>query len=97
MRIISRKRLRDFWTLHSDAEQPLQTWYEDTKRANWQTPNDLKSRYRNASILANNRVVFNIKGNTYRLVGAINYQRGIVSLRFLGTHHEYDQIDATTI
>jgi mRNA interferase HigB len=97
MRIISRKLLRDFWTLHPDAEQPLQTWYEDTKRANWQTPNDLKSRYRNASILANNRVVFNIKGNTYRLVGAINYQRGIVYLRFLGTHHEYDQIDATTI
>lgn len=90
MRIISRKRLRDFWTLHPDAEQPLQTWYEDTKRANWQTPNNLKSRYRNASILANNRVVFNIKGNTYRPVGAINYQRGIVYLRFLGTHHEYD-------
>jgi len=97
MRIISRKRLREFWERHSDAQQPLQAWYADVKQADWQTPADIKKVYRNASIAANNRVIFNIKGNKYRLVVVVQYRYGIVYIRFVGTHQEYDKIDATTI
>jgi mRNA interferase HigB len=97
MRIISRKRLRDFWERHPNARQALQAWYIDVKQANWQTPADIKNVYRNASIVANNRVIFNIKGNRYRLVVVVQYQYGIVYIRFVGTHQEYDKIDATTI
>ena len=97
MRIISRKALREFWEWHPDTQQALQAWYADTKQATWRTPADIKRVYRNASIIANNRVVFNIKGNRYRLVVAINYEYGIVYVRFVGTHDEYDRIDAATI
>ncbi|HTT36380.1 MAG TPA: type II toxin-antitoxin system HigB family toxin [Burkholderiales bacterium] len=97
MRIISRKALRDFWSRHPDAEQPLRSWFDDVKRAKWRGPGDLKAVYRNASFVANNRVVFNIKGNNYRLIVAINYAVGIVYIRFVGTHGQYDRIDAATI
>ena len=97
MRIISRRALREFWQQHSDAEQPLQTWYDRVKSASWKTPADVKADYRNASFLKNNRVVFNIKGNSYRLVTAIRYQPGIVYIRFIDTHAAYDKIDAATI
>jgi mRNA interferase HigB len=97
MRIISRKALREFWEQHPDARQALQAWYVDAKRAIWRTPADIKSVYRNASIVANNRVVFNVKGNRYRLVVAVQYEYGIVYIRFVGTHQEYDRIDAATI
>jgi len=97
MRIIARKTLREFWTKHPDAQQPLLAWYDDAKRAQWRTPTDIKRVYRNASVLPNNRVVFNIKGNTYRVVVAIHYDFGIVFIRFIGTHAEYDRVDATTI
>ncbi len=97
MRIISRKTLREFLEQHPDTEQSLKAWYHDTKRANWKTPADIKDAYRNASFVGNNRVVFNIKGNQYRLVVAIQYQHGIIYVRFVGTHAEYDKIDASTI
>lgn len=97
MRIIARKALREFWKNHSSAQKPLQAWYADTKQARWKNPNDVKRVYRNASIVGNNRVVFNIKGNDYRLVAAINYDFGIVYIRFVGTHAEYDKIDVTTV
>ena len=97
MRIISRKALRDFWAKHADAEQPLRAWFDDAKRAKWRGPGDIKSVYRNASLVGNNRVVFNIKGNDYRLIVAINYVAGIVYIRFVGTHSQYDRIDAATI
>jgi mRNA interferase HigB len=97
MRIISRKTLREFWERHPDARQPLQAWYADVKHAAWKTPADIKDTYRNASVVANNRVVFNIKGNKYRLVIAIQYEFGIVYIRFVGTHQEYAKIDVTTI
>jgi len=97
MRIISRKRLREFWEKHPDAREQLQAWYADVRGAKWTSPADIKDVYRNASILESNRVVFNIKGNRYRLVAAIQYQFGIVYIRFVGTHQEYDRIDATTI
>ncbi len=97
MRIIARKTLRTFWERYPDAEQALKAWYHDTQHATWTTPNDIRQGYATASIIANNRVVFNIRGNHYRLVVAINYAYQIVYIRFVGTHHDYDQIDAATI
>jgi mRNA interferase HigB len=97
MRIIALSKLRDFWEMHPKAELPLRTWYAETSRADWQSPADVKRVYRHASFLANNRVVFNIKGNDYRLVAAIHYNRGLLYIRFVGTHAEYDRIDATRI
>jgi len=97
MRIISRRILREFWEKHPDAAIPLQTWFHDVGRAIWTGPADIKAVYRNASFLANNRVVFNIKGNHYRLVVLVVYQHGVVYIRFVGTHEEYDRIDAATI
>jgi mRNA interferase HigB len=97
VRVIALKTLRAFWEHHLNARQSLQAWYQDVIRATWKSPADIKSVYRNASILANNRVVFNIKGNRYRLVVAVQYQFGIVYIRFVGTHSEYDKIEATLI
>lgn len=97
MRVISRKALRLFWESHVDAQQALQAWYADVKRAQWKSPADIKKAYRNASIIANNRVVFNVKGNKYRVIVAVQYKFKIVFIRFVGTHHEYDQVDAATI
>ena len=97
MRIISRKKLRIFWTQYPDAQSSLEAWYADVKQADWKTPAEIKNIYRNASFVANNRVVFNIKGNKYRLVVALQYEYGIVYIRFVGTHPEYDKIDATAI
>ena len=97
MRVILRKALGGFWTIHPDAQQALQAWFADVKQADWGSPAEIKAIYRNASIVANNRVVFNIKGNKYRLVVAIQYEFKIVYIRFIGTHQEYDKIDVTTI
>ena len=94
---ISRKALRGFWERHPDARQALLAWYADARFANWRNPADIKRVYRNASIVANNRVVFNIKGNRYCLVVAINYEHGVVYIRFVGTYGDYDRIDAATI
>ena len=89
--------MKDFWKRRGDAEQPLRAWFKEAKEATWQSPMDIKARYASASILPNNRVVFNIKGNDYRLVVSIRYDSAIVFIRFVGTHSEYDTIDATTI
>lgn len=97
MQIISRRMLREFWEKHPDATVPLQTWFHDVKRAVWDSPADIKAIYKNASFAANNRVVFNIKGNRYRLVVVVVYQHGVVYIRFVGTHEEYDRIDAATV
>jgi mRNA interferase HigB len=97
MRVIALGTLRTFWENYPDARQPLLAWYDDVRHAVWQSPNDIKSVYRNASIIANNRVVFNIKGNDYRLIVAVNYRFGIVYIRFVGSHKGYDRIDATTV
>ncbi|MBR9861720.1 type II toxin-antitoxin system HigB family toxin [bacterium] len=96
-RIISKKSLREFWQKNSDSEQYLKTWYETAKNANWKSPSDVKLTYANASILKDGRVVFNIKGNSYRLVVKFNYTRQWAFIRFVGTHKDYDKIDANTI
>jgi len=97
MRIVSRKALREFWEKHPDARQPLQAWYADVRHAGWKSPTDIKNVYHTASFVAGNRVVFNIKGDRYRVVVAVQYPHGIVYIRFVGTHQEYDKIDATTV
>jgi len=97
MRIISRRRLVEFWEVHPDTEQPLRAWYTETKKASWNSPAEIKEIYRSVSILSNNRVVFNIKGNTYRLIVVVEYSQGKMFIRFVGTHAEYDRIDATSI
>jgi mRNA interferase HigB len=93
----SRWRLLEFRESHPDAEQPLRAWYAEVKRANWKSPAEIKTTYRNASILPGKRVVFNIKGNSYRLVVLVEYSQGKIFIRFVGTHAEYNRIDATTI
>lgn len=97
MKIISVKTLRDFWSVNPDAEQPLKAWADEVSKATWKSPADIKAQFRSASILKNRRVVFNIKGNDYRLIVAIAYQREWMFVKFLGTHKEYDAIDADTI
>jgi len=97
MRVFSKKILRDYWEKHAAAKAGLQAWYEDALRVEWRSPADIKRTYANASILVDNRVVFNIQGNAYRLVVKIHYDRGFVYVRFFGTHAEYDRIDAETV
>lgn len=97
MRVIAKKILRKFWEKHGDAEEQLKTWYKEASKANWTSPADIKEEYAKASTLKGGRVVFNICGNKYRLVVNINYMRGWVFIRFIGTHMDYDKIDANTI
>ncbi len=97
MRIIAKKTLRQFWECHPDAEEPLLAWYREVEQEDWDTPAKVKAKYRNASIVANNRVVFNIKGNDYRLVVKVNYSYRVVYIRFVGTHAEYDKIDVERV
>ncbi|MFM7014957.1 MAG: type II toxin-antitoxin system HigB family toxin [Bacteroidota bacterium] len=97
MRVISKKTLRDFWLKHVDCEEQLKSWHKEAEEAHWKTPKDIKKEYPSASFLADNRVVFNIKGNHYRLIVKINYDFSIVWIRFVGTHTEYDKINALTI
>lgn len=97
MRIIAKKILRDFWKEHPDSEQQLKAWYQETSKAEWGTPNKIKIEYPTASFLPDNRVVFNIKGNHYRLIVKINYDYQMIWIRFIGTHDEYDKINAKTI
>ena len=97
MRIIARSTLKLFWIKYTDAEQPLKAWFEIIKASIWEKPNDIKEVFRSADVLSNNRVVFNIKGNKYRLIVSVRYDLKIVYVRFIGTHAEYDKIDAVNI
>ena len=97
MRVISRRKLREFWERHVDAEEPLLAWYREVEKEDWDTPAKVKAKYPNSSILGSNRVVFNIKGNTYRLVVKINYPKRIVFIRFVGTHAEYDRVNVREV
>lgn len=97
MRIIALSTLKAFWEKHPDAELPLRSWYAEASRAKWKTPADIKTAYRSASFIANRRVVFNIKGNDHLLVVAVKYGLGLMYIRFIGTHNQYDKIDVEKI
>jgi mRNA interferase HigB len=97
MRIISRKTLRDFYEKHSDSKAPLEAWFHEAVAAKWTSPTDIKLRYPSADVLPGNRVVFNIKGNSYRVIVKIHYNTSIVFIRHIGTHADYDKIDAESI
>lgn len=93
MRVISRKTLKKFWTKHPQAENSLKAWFAEGEKALWNTPQDIKNHYRSADFLKDNKVVFNISGNKYRLIVQINYNFKIVYIKFVGTHKEYDKIN----
>ena len=97
MRIIAKSTLRAFWEAHAGAEEPLLAWFREVDKADWSGPAEVKEKYGNASIVADNRVVFNIKGNDYRLVVKINYPYRVVYIRFIGIHAEYDKIDVEEV
>ena len=97
MRIVSRKALKEFAARFPDAEGQLDAWFHEARKARWQTPADIKAKYGSASILKDSRVVFNICGNKYRIVVKINYKNGIMFIRFIGTHGEYNQINAEEV
>ncbi len=99
MRIISRKALRQFWeqAKYRDAEQPLKAWFREVLKADWASPAEVKRAFRNANIIGNSRIVFNIAGNKYRLVVRANYPYRILYIRFIGTHEQYDQIDVSNV
>ena len=93
----ARKSFRGAWDKYPDAEQPLLAWYREVEQEDWDTPAKVKEKYRSASIVGDNRVVFNIKGNDYRLLVKINYPYCVVYIRFVGSHAEYDRIDVEEI
>jgi mRNA interferase HigB len=97
MRIIAVRTLPDFWTRpgRGDSESPLRAWVHVVKAADWSSPADVKQMFRSADILPNDRIVFNIDGDKYRLVVAVHYRGKRAFVRFIGTHTEYDRIDAT--
>jgi mRNA interferase HigB len=97
MRIIAKSTLREFWEKHNDAEVPLKTWHKIVEKQNWKNTHDIKQIYGDASIIGSNRVVFNIKGNNYRLVVYIVFKVQKVFVWFIGTHKQYDHIDVRTI
>jgi mRNA interferase HigB len=99
MRIISRGTLKAFWrkSEYKDAEQPLKEWYQEARKADWKSPNNVKEHYGSASIIANNRNVFNIAGNKYRLIVAMNYKYHCIYVCFVGTHKQYDKINAAEV
>lgn len=97
MRIVAKRTLRTYWQSEPRAEQPLKAWYAMAAKAHWSSPTDVKATYGTASIVGNDRVVFNIAGNKYRLVVRFDYAYGIGFVRFVGTHAEYDRIDAANI
>ncbi len=97
MRVIAVSTLRAFWERYPDAEQPLKAWYEEATSASWSQPADTKAQYRSASVLKNRRVVFNIKGNDYRLIVAIAYKLQIVCVKLVGGHKGYDAVDAQAV
>jgi len=94
VRIIAISTLRQFFEVHADAEEPIKAWFQEARAADWATPHQVKAMYRNASVLGDNRIAFNIAGNKYRLIVKFNYACRIGYVRFIGTHAEYDRISA---
>jgi mRNA interferase HigB len=96
-RIFAKSTLRLFWEKYPDSEQYLKTWYDTAMSSEWKTPGDVTRSYATASVLKDSRIVFNIKGNSYRLVAKFNYEKQWIFIRFIGSHTEYDKIDANKI
>lgn len=97
MRVIAKRTLVQFYENHADAKTPLLAWHDFVLKSEWKTPQDIKNDFATASFVGNNLVVFNIGGNNYRLVVEIAYQIGVVWVKFIGTHSDYDKIDVETI
>jgi mRNA interferase HigB len=97
MRIIARRALREFWLQNPRAQKPLEAWFGEVSKAGWDGPQAIKRSYRHASFVVDNRVIFNIGGNKYRLVVHVNYEYGIVYIKFIGSHKDYDLIDPETV
>lgn len=98
MNVYNRSTIIEFYTKHADAKIPLEVWYDEIISGNWKSPNALKKVFGgNLSILKNSRVVFDIKGNDYRLIAVINYENQWLFIKFIGTHSEYDKIDANSV
>ncbi len=99
MRVIAKNTIKKFWEqpAYQDAKGPLESWYAEAIKANWTSPQAIKAQYRHASICNNNRVVFNIGGNKYRLVVEMQYRAGIAWIKFVGTHAQYDLINVETV
>ncbi len=100
MRVIAKRTLRQFWQTSSrcaDAQGPIEAWHAEALKASWRNPQEVKAQFRSASILKGGRVVFNIAGNKYRLVVSIDYERQACFVKFIGTHEQYDSIDAETV
>ena len=99
MRLIAKSTLVKFWSqpVFADSKASLQSWLDEVLKADWKTPQNIKDQYSSASICGNNRVVFNIAGNKYRLVVEMQYRAGIIWVKFLGTHEQYDQIKVETV
>lgn len=97
MRVIKRKTLIDFWTSHADAKEAVEAWYHEARKARWKSYQDIKRHYATADMVPKDRVVFDLRGNTYRLIVHIHYRTGIVFIRFIGTHAEYDRVNASRI
>ena len=97
MRVIAISALREFWEKHPDSEQALKEWYVKTSRASWRSLADMRNDFNSVDYVGNQRYVFNIKGNHYRLVVAVKFTPSLVYIRFVGTHDEDDKIDVSTI
>lgn len=97
MRVLSKRIVREFWQKNPDSKQQLKSWFSNAEKSEWQTPNQVKEELPQSRLIPGNRVIFNLKGNHYRIVVKINYKYGIMWIRFIGTHNEYDKIDPTKI
>jgi len=97
LRVIAKKTLREFWLKHPNCKEQLKSWFAEAENGEWANPNYVKDKFPNSRILPDNRVIFNIKGNEIRLVVKINYKDGMIWIRFIGTHEEYNKIDSTKI
>ncbi len=97
MRVIAKRALREFWENHADSEQALRAWYQIADKADWATPADVLSEFPRSSIVGSNKIVFKIRGNEYRLIVEVNYKFRRIWIRFIGTHAEYDKVNAERV
>ncbi len=97
MRVITKRTLKTFWGKHSDCEQQLLSWYKTAKQAKWKSYEELKQQFGTCKIVGEDRIIFKIKGNKYRLIVKITFINQIIWIRFIGTHEEYNKINAKTI